>query len=224
MTPLGGGLGLPWRPFFPRMAALARELKGDRPASTARDRTRAVAFYCEQAVDRGLFGGRWDRPGPAEAVVLRGWACGRYGDRSPAAAGVYKDFVGALKRDALIAGKPDPALPALGWSPQRRARPRLSDAQEAALEADLPARVRAIGGLFAEARRLRDWALAAGPPTTADLFEMSFEELVRDVVNRRRCRLGKRDFVDGERGFARLRMRFAAREWRWISLLRGPQR
>jgi hypothetical protein len=103
MSRLGGARGSRWRRSFPRTAARVRELEGDRPATTAKHRIAAVAFYGEQAVDRGLFGGRRDRPGPA-AAVLRGWAGAD--DGPVAAAGVYKAFVAALERGAREAGEP----------------------------------------------------------------------------------------------------------------------
>lgn len=190
------------------------------PAIANRARTRiiysAVRRYKATLSASGHVAPTWEHPRETESR----WYLAKLHERGNCVHADYSLFVTAVQETRAALGLPTLQLPIPKTGP-RKPRPSLSLGQENTLRGYSIAEIRRITAEFEDALEARSWALLAGAPRNRDPDEMDYNELIRDIVNRRGGILSKRMPDIGPFMAGRLRRRHS-KGWRRIVCLRGP--
>jgi hypothetical protein len=179
---------------------------------------RGLRAYRRMLDEQGLSGGDWERPEEAQCAAallhLR-----TIHSNDTIVDNRYRGLVRAIRRSRAALGLP-PIAPPPTRSPSRVPRPGLTEAQELALRGYAIAEIRRLSAESEEVLRLQRAALDAGPPPATDLRDMTLDELVRDVVNRRAGVLSKKDVDKTTMQWLERRHRT---RWSVLLRLRGPR-
>jgi hypothetical protein len=178
---------------------------------------RGLRAYRRMLDEQGLSGGDPQRPEEAQctALLLHLKAIHSNGTTID---NEYRGLVRAIRTSRAALGLPA-IEPPRTRCPARIPRPGLTAAQELALRGHSIAEIRRRFAEFEEVVRLQRAALDAGPPRATDLRDMTFDELVRDVVNRRAGVLSKKDV---DKTTMQWLVRRHAKRWSVLLRLRGP--
>jgi hypothetical protein len=193
------------------------------PGTANQARTRyiytAIRRYKAAASAAGHAGGTWEHPRDAEAHWYLARLRQHFSSENSVSA-KYGLFARAVQETRAALGLAPLHLQLPKRAP-RRPRPSLTPAQEHVLRGFSISEIRRITAEFEDAFEARAWALVAGAPRTRDPCDMDYNELIRDIVNRRGGVLSKTMADIGPLKFRRL-LRRHGDGWRRIACLRGP--